>query len=270
MLQIVVVDDDIDNNQVVINELLAISKGNQTRVITELNECHSFMNSNVHLVIISVCSPQINYISFIEEIKLKNSKSVICLAGNNDAQSVNVYIQNCDLYIKKPYSISEIHKLYETALLLSKRMKRLYINTFGRFDVLLDGSTIHFHNAKAKELLALCVDHCGGDVTMPEAIDKLWPNRCYDEKVKRLYRKAVISIHECFEENHIDGIFESSRGVCCINADEFECDYYLFLSNPHLYSDMFNGMYMFEYEWAENTLIQIEKMINKETDDEFE
>ncbi len=44
----------------------------------------------------------------------------------------------------------------------------------------MDGNLVKFRNAKAKELLALCVDHRGGEVTMEEAIDKLWEDRDCD------------------------------------------------------------------------------------------
>jgi hypothetical protein len=49
---------------------------------------------------------------------------------------------------------------------------QITLRTFGRFDVFLDGKLVNFTSAKAKELLALCVDRNGGDVTMEEAIDK--------------------------------------------------------------------------------------------------
>ena len=91
----------------------------------------------------------------------------------------------------------DIREVLERAKLLSARQKkRVYIRTFGRFDVFIDGQAVYFSNTKAKELLALCVDHRGGTVTIEEAADKLWENRVYDSRVKNLYRKAVMQIRQ--------------------------------------------------------------------------
>ena len=48
------------------------------------------------------------------------------------------------------------------------------IRTFGKFDVFVDGLPVRFKDAKAKELLAICVDRKGELVGTEEVIDKLW------------------------------------------------------------------------------------------------
>ena len=75
----------------------------------------------------------------------------------------------------KPYDRKDIEEVLERARLLARRQnKRVYFRTFGRFDMFVDGRAVYFENAKAKELLALCVDRRGGIVTIEEAADKLW------------------------------------------------------------------------------------------------
>ena len=84
------------------------------------------------------------------------------------------------------------------------------IRTFGRFDVFVAATLIHFPNAKSKELLALCVDRRGSGVTMEEAIGLLWPDTPYDEKAKRRYRKAIMMLHHTLNMHGIPDIFVSS------------------------------------------------------------
>ena len=80
-----------------------------------------------------------------------------------------------DYYMLKPYRSVDVEDVIERARLLSKRQrKRVHIRTFGRFDLFIDEQVVQFRNAKAKELLALCVERKGGNVKMEEAIDKLW------------------------------------------------------------------------------------------------
>lgn len=86
-----------------------------------------------------------------------------------------------------------------------------------------------FSNKKAKELLALCVDNKGGVVTMEEAVDKLWENRLYDEKVKNLYRRAVMDLNKIFSTYGIKDVFVKKRAACWINYANVDCDYYMWI-----------------------------------------
>lgn len=251
-MQIVICDDDIQNNLVLIK---SIDKDNDVQLFDNTQSCLKYIAfRTVDLVILSVCSKAINYQLIIDFILDSNHKSVICLVGETELQSVNVYQRNCDLFIKKPYRKSEIQHMLETSQLLAKRIQRIYVHTFGRFEVFVNGNVLDFHNAKAKELFALCIDRKGGFVTMDEVIDKLWEDRVYDERVKRLYRKAVQYIKKALAAHNLSNVFENRRGICFINTKYLECDYYEYLSSPVKNSFLFNGEYMFDYSWAENTL----------------
>ena len=86
---------------------------------------------------------------------------------------------------------------------------------------------------------------------MEEAIDKLWEDRLFDEKTKKLYRKAVMIATHTFEEAGAPGIFMTRRGLCYIERDKVYCDYYKLLEGEILPKSPFTGEYLFEYSWAE-------------------
>ena len=115
----------------------------------------------------------------------------------------------------------------------------------------IDGEAVYFPNAKAKELLALCVDHRGGAVTIEEAVDKLWENRAYDDRVKNLYRKAVMQIRQVLAEHGAEALFSGSRGACQIDVRQMDCDYYEFLQGNRdaLRAWQISGSYLEEYSW---------------------
>lgn len=71
---------------------------------------------------------------------------------------------------------SDILMLNCARLLAKGQAKRVFIRTWPVRRV-IDEKLVGYCNAKSKELLALCVDHMGGEVTMEEAVDKLWPER---------------------------------------------------------------------------------------------
>lgn len=79
-------------------------------------------------------------------------------------------------YILKPFTAERVQavidKVSRTAS--QKPENDVVFRTFGRFDIFVKGELLIFKSQKAKELVALCVDHRGGVVTMEEAIDKLW------------------------------------------------------------------------------------------------
>lgn len=132
----------------------------------------------------------------------------------------------------------------------SSAPQKIYLRAFGRFDVFADNQLVSISSAKAKELLALCVDHCGGDVTMEEAIDKLWTDRAYDERSKNLYRKTVSYLHHLFETLNRPDVFSSARGRCHLNQEAVDCDYFRYLSGDCV---PFTGEYLSNYSWAEET-----------------
>ncbi len=136
----------------------------------------------------------------------------------------------------------------------------IQVRTFGRFEVFAGSHAIDFHSAKAKELFALCIDHAGGSVSIAEAVDKLWGNRPFDEKVKKLYRKAVMTINKTFEMHGIRNVFLTSRGSCRVNTETIKCDYFLFLKRLDDGWATFSGEYMTEYDWAEETLARLTRM----------
>ena len=155
-----------------------------------------------------------------------------------------------------PFNDDELLLAIQIVFFVAKSsFRHIYARMFGRFELLVDGNPVHFPNRKAKELLALCIDHQGGEVSIEEATDKLWENREYDQKVKNLYRKAVMTLHSTLQEAGIEGLLVNGRGYCRVDTTMFTCDYYSFLAGGKdgikEYSQM--RTYLFDYSWAEET-----------------
>ena len=178
---------------------------------------------------------------------------MILLIGVNERQSVQVYKNKCDGFVMVDDLVDDLRYCLRQCRLAAKKDCRITAVTFGRFDMFYDDKPINFRNSKAKELAAVCIDRMGGDVTMEEAIEKLWPDRIYDDRVKRLYRKAVTRLKEVFLQLGEDAVFISKRASCCIVRSMISCDYFRFMNNPEQYSKEYNGEYMFNYSWAEGT-----------------
>lgn len=205
--------------------------------------------------------PGMNGILPGRKLRELHPKLVVIFLTGYDTYTMDALHMKADYYLMKPYSSEDFREVMQNARLLTRRQKkRVFIRTFGRFDLMIDDQVVDLANSKAKELLALCVDHKGGQVSIEEAVDKLWEDRPYDERVKNLYRKATMSLRKIFQEYELEEIFVSKRGSCYINSELIDCDYFEALENKKEnlnYRDRIVGAYMPEYSWAEETNAQL-------------
>ncbi len=137
---------------------------------------------------------------------------------------------------------------------LAAEPPRIYIRTFGYFDVFIDDKPIAFRNKKAKELLALLVDRRGGYVTSEEAIGYLWENEPANAVTLARYRKEALRLKNTLEEYGIGNIIESVDGKRRIVPERIRCDLYDYLSHKKEYDGLFKGSYLTNYAWGEITL----------------
>lgn len=239
----------------------------------DIEICGMFSNSQdaaryakenkVHFALLDVHMPEMNGLELGRTLRKYHPDIIIVYVSSYPEYFSEAYRDvRADYYILKPYQSSDVQEVLNRARLLSKRQKkRVQIRTFGRFDLFIDEQVVQFRNAKAKELLALCVERKGGSVTLEEAIDKLWEDSPVDNNVKTRYRKAVAYLHALFAEYRMPDVFVSSYGRCNICAETVECDYYEFLKSSE--KPIFYGGYMQEYSWAEETAAWLELQMIK-------
>ena len=225
-------------------------------------EALKYLRENpVEAAFLDIEMPGMNGLVLAEKMREIRPDLVIIFITGYEQYAYDALKVKADYYMTKPYDRKDIEEVLERARLLARRQnKRVYFRTFGRFDMFVDGRAVYFGNAKAKELLALCVDRRGGIVTIEEAADKLWEDRGYDSRVKNLYRQAVMYIRQILGECGAEEIFYGNRGCCQIDIMKVDCDYYdLLKGNPDaVRSWRVTRTYLQEYSWAEETCAMLE------------
>lgn len=214
----------------------------------------------VEAAVLNVRIPDIEERDLVRELRERNPGIVIVFVSEYEEDAILAWKERADYFVKKPYESENLPELFERMYLLSRRQNcRVRVRTFGRFDLFIDEKLILFTNAKAKELLALCVDHRGGMVTMEEAVDKLWEDRVYDSRVKNLYRKAVMYLKQLFQDYGVEEFFFTVRGACSINREKIQCDFYdLLEGKPEAVREWYIAeAYLEEYGWAEEMSVNI-------------
>lgn len=130
---------------------------------------------------------------------------------------------------------------------------RIFIQTFGGFDVFVDGEPVKFKLRKCKEILAFLVDKQGCSATRAEVFACIWEDCNYDRKMQKQLDVYIRKLRETLQDYGIEEIFELSRGTMCVRTDKFVCDAYLFLQGDYNAVNSYRGNYMEAYSWATMT-----------------
>lgn len=218
----------------------------------------------VDFALLDIRMPGMNGIALGEKLRELNPEIIlIYVTGYEEFLKAVILDLRADYFLMKPFNNADVMQMIDRVRYLSGRLqKRVAVQTFGDFDIFVDGHLLEFANQKAKELFAICIDS-GGEVTMKKSIDLLWEGRRYDDKVKCLYRKAVVYLNAAFREYGVEEIFGSRRGSCHVNREEIQCDYYEVLDGKSIKDTTFDGRYMAAYSWSEETCGKLCRMASE-------
>lgn len=206
------------------------------------------------VVFLDVEMPGMKGIELASKIRERHPKIVIIFITAYESYAVEAVKMKADYYMLKPYSSKEIKAVIEHAKLLSDRLdKRIKIQCFGDFEIMVDKRPIAFRSQKAKELLAILVDK-GVPVTPEEAFSLMWEDKEYDNYTGSAYRKALAKLEHTLAEHECGEVLVRASGGCGINKSVIDCDYYDYLDGKKI---PFSGEYMNHYKWAEGTLRQL-------------
>lgn len=192
-------------------------------------------------------------------IKKINSKiNIIYISGNPESIQ---YMHSLELpYLAKPYILDELLSCIEAAknhYIMSKR--KIFVRTFGHFDVFINGEPIMFKSAKAKELLAILIDRKGGTLNNEQIITILWEDRPNDCYTQNLCSKVCRKLKNELKKNGIEDILISKRGIHRLDITKFECDMYKLVDTGEVAEHKYFGEYMMEYSWSEWKLAFLDK-----------
>lgn len=129
--------------------------------------------------------------------------------------------------------------------------KKVRIKTFGYFDIFVNDEPVKFNYSYTKEALALIVDRQGGFITVDEAISYLWENEPASKVTKARYRKVLMRLSETLEAYGIADIIDKDGSNRRIKPELVDCDLYNYLNDREYSSELYDGIYMSNYSWAE-------------------
>ena len=181
--------------------------------------------------------------------------NVIFLAENADhtAEAMEMHASG---YLIRPFSDERVRdELNDLRYPVEKQERGLYIRAFGSFEVFYDGEPVWFRYRKSKELLAYLVDRKGAIVSRDELITVLWGG---ETDRSNYYKQITKDLKDMLDRYGLGYLLIRRRGYLGLLFDQVACDYRSWLAGTPTGLSAYHGEYMRQYDWAEETWMNIE------------
>ncbi len=156
-------------------------------------------------------------------------------------------------YLLKPAKDADVKK--ELANLrypeLRKKYKRVFAQTFGNFELFVDGEPISFKYNRTKEIMAVLINNRGASTTNGEIISCLWEDDGDPEKKLSYLCNLRQDLQNTLKKYNLEGIIIKQRGSMAIAKDKIECDLFDWLEKKKESKYQYIGDYMNQYSWPE-------------------
>ena len=144
-----------------------------------------------------------------------------------------------------------------------KSHAHIAVQTFGGFDLYVNGQKAAFKRSKSKELLAYLVDRQGASVKRAAAFAILWENAPYDRSMQKQMDVIIRSLRATLSEYGIADILQMRGGEMWIAPEKLDCDLYRFLQGDPQAVNAYRGEYMSLYSWASFTEARLEQRMGR-------
>ena len=193
-------------------------------------------------------------VELAEKLKKYNSEIniVFCTGYGNYRDAA--FELHASGYLMKPITPEKVKRELENLRRPIFEKKRLKVQTFGNFEVYIDGKPVAFKYRRTKELLAYLVDRVGAMCTVGEITGIIFEDEGGREDYFQKLRRDLLST---LEEVGCANAIVHKRGMLGVVVSEIQCDYYDCLGGKKSFSSCYFGEYMSQYSFAEYTNAQL-------------
>ena len=143
---------------------------------------------------------------------------------------------------------------------LEKDHKRVFAQTFGDFELFVDGKPVEFKYSRTKEVVAVLVSRRGAQVTNGEIIASLWEDDGDPVKKASYLRNLRQDLQNTFTRLRLTGIILKQRGSMAVAVDKVECDLYDWLEKKKDSKYQYLGEFMAQYSWSEYMAAELDEL----------
>ena len=219
------------------------------------------------IALLDIDMPGMNGLALAKKIKEAHPETAIIFVTGYSQYALEAISLHVSGYLLKP--IEEKRLAAEVAYALSPKpypprngASHISVQTFGGFDVYVDGEKVAFKRSKSKELLAYLIDRQGCSVKRASAFGILWEDTLYDRSMQKQMDVVVRSLRATLREYGIAHILKMQGGDMWVVPQELDCDLYRFLKGDPQAVNAYRGEYMNAYSWANFTEGHLEQRIS--------
>ena len=255
----------VDDEQIILEDNLSLIDE-----LEEIDEVEGFTSAikaldhvrykGTDIALLDIDMPDMNGLKLAAKIKEASPHTAIIFLTGFSEHALKAIEMHASGYLMKPVNKNKLKEEIDYAIESMKKSEdigaagdekeHIFIQTFGNFDVLVDGEPVHFSSAKAKELLAYLVDRQGALVTRAEAFAALYEDESYTRNKQKMFDVVIRRLKAQLKEEGIEEIFDMQKGSMWVVKDKFGCDLYRFLGGDTRTINSYRGEYMSKYEWA--------------------
>lgn len=185
-----------------------------------------------------------------EKLKQRQPDLHIIFVTGHREYAVQAFQIHATGYLLKPVSPEALNREL-TFLYGAPASGRIRVQTFGGFEVFVDGAPVKFRRAKSKELLAYLIDRKGAKVTTAEAYSILFEGAEITVSGRSYFRNIAKDLRESLRAAGIEDILLRGFNSLAILPKRLDCDYYRFLQGDASAVNQYRGDYLPQYSWAE-------------------
>jgi len=195
-----------------------------------------------------------------EELKKYNNEiNIVFCTGYGEYRDA-AFELHASGYLMKPITPEKVKRELENLRRPIFEKKKLKVQTFGNFEVYIDGKPLAFKYRRTKELFAYLIDRVGAMCTVGEIIGILFEDEGGREDYFQKLRRVLLST---LEEVGCAGAIIHKRGMLGVVVTEVQCDYYDYLNRKRELSASYFGEYMSQYSFAELTNAHLNAKLKK-------
>lgn len=165
-------------------------------------------------------------------------------------------------YLLKPASEQDIKRELEELRYpeFQKKQKRVFAQTFGNFELFVDGKPVAFKYNRTKEIVALLVNNRGAQTSNGEIVACLWEDEGDPDKKRSYLCNLRQDLQNTFKKMKLNGLLIKQRGSMAIDKERIECDMYDWLEKKQDSRYKYLGDYMNQYSWAEYVHAELDEI----------
>lgn len=250
-MKIIAVDDE---------QLALDALAGAIRKVTEGAELHTFSNAEDALALLKqtpcdvafldIEMPETGGIELAKSMKLVCPDINIIFSTGYGQYRDKAFDLHASGYLMKPILPEDVRRELEDLRrpVQPADSKRVRFQTFGNFEVFLDGKPMRFKYDRTRELLAYLVDRSGAFCTTGELMGILFEDEPgHGEYFKKLRQDLL----NTFSGADCGGVIVQQRGKLAVDPAEVDCDYYDWKAGKGAAVHFYRGEYMAQYTWAE-------------------